>query len=426
MRNPLATFISPGLLSILNSSIFQIENFTMQKLALILLLIIGYATSAQQLSLSISVTAANQYARPVRVQLSKPILTKGSFSLYNQTTRKTVPAQLLDSVTLVFMTEENLGIGNYIYVLIKSKKKEGQSPVSVINKENGLLVKVKDKPVFFYHTKEATPPADSPAYYRRSGFIHPLYSPSGKILTDDFPADHAHQHGIFFAWTRTTFKNSLVDFWNQHAKKGTVEHIKVLDITNGPVASVIRTNLRHRSLEHGEVLAENWTITVYSISDYFLFDLESEQQNTTRDTLFLNKYIYGGLAFRGSRQWNIHDKNYKAPWSILTSEGDRDSSANHRHARWVDASGTIDGSTAGATVFNHPSNFRYPQSIRVHPQMPYWTYAPVVDDSFYIAPGAFYRSRFRYYVHEDNAQPTVIEQLFNDWADSSGVKVIYK
>ena len=31
----------------------------------------------------------------------------------------------------------------------------------------------------------------------RSCYIHPLYSLDGKVLTEDFPEDHLHHHGIF-------------------------------------------------------------------------------------------------------------------------------------------------------------------------------------------------------------------------------------
>jgi hypothetical protein len=397
----------------------------MRKLSLLFLLVGCYTTYAQKLFISISISEAGQPATPVKLKLSKPLPVNTSVQLYNQQTRKAIAAQLLDSVTLLFMMEEKLNPGDYTYSLITGKE-NNRGQVTIEVKENGLLAKIKNKPVIFYHTKEAMPPADSPAYYRRSGFIHPLYSPSGKILTDDFPKDHAHQHGIFFSWTSTTFRNSSVDFWNQHSKQGTVEHIDVVKLTNGAVAAQIKTTLRHTSLFHGEVLRENWTITIYPLESYFLIDLESEQQNTTTDTLFLNKYHYGGLAFRGSAQWNLHDKNFKGRWSILTSEGYKDSSANHTHARWVDASGKVDGLIVGATVFNHPSNFRYPQPIRVHPEMPYWTYAPIVDSAFYLAPGTLYRSVFRYYVHDGEAKPFFIEQLFRQWASEPVMKQVYK
>jgi hypothetical protein len=36
--------------------------------------------------------------------------------------------------------------------------------------------------------------------YVRSGYIHPLFGPDGEVLTDDFPGDHLHHHGLFWTW----------------------------------------------------------------------------------------------------------------------------------------------------------------------------------------------------------------------------------
>lgn len=36
--------------------------------------------------------------------------------------------------------------------------------------------------------------------YIRSNYIHPLYTLDGTVLTEDFPVDHLHHRGIFWAW----------------------------------------------------------------------------------------------------------------------------------------------------------------------------------------------------------------------------------
>ena len=380
---------------------------------------------AQKITLEIKAGKYDRIKTPVFVQLKKPLNALKQYELVNKKTGQVIPAQIRDSITLVFIQEKTIRAGSSVnYILQPAKSQNKKSPITVANRDNGLEVSIKNKPVLFYHTKEAIPPADSPAYYKRSGFIHPLYSPNGKILTDDFPVDHTHQHGIFMAWTNTTFRKSFIDFWNQHLKKGTIAHMDVLNIKEGLVFTALKLSLRHISLEHGDVLNEIWKITVYPFSDYFLFDLESQQKNISTDTLFLNKYHYGGLAFRGSGQWNVHDPNYKTRWNVLSSEGYKDSNANHTHARWVDVWGKIDNSTAGATVFSHPSNFRYPQAIRVHPQMPYFVYSPVVDGAFTLAPNQTYRSLYRYYVHADGPDTSFIKKLETNWVEPMEVKEV--
>ncbi|MGB8193049.1 MAG: DUF6807 family protein, partial [Chitinophagaceae bacterium] len=135
--------------------------------------------------------------------------------------------------------------------------------------------------------------------------------------------------------------------------------------------------------------------------------------------LYLNKYHYGGLAVRGSKEWNRHDTpHFRNDWQILTSEGKNNASANHTPARWVDASGKVSDKTGGITVLGHPSNFRYPQAIRVHPDMPYWCFAPVVDGAFTLAPGANYKSAFRFFVHDGVADTTAIEKAEMNYKDA--------
>lgn len=60
----------------------------------------------------------------------------------------------------------------------------------------GILVKENDQPVLFYQTA----PKDHEGNFERTNYIHPLYNVDGTVLTEDFPADHLHQRGIFWAW----------------------------------------------------------------------------------------------------------------------------------------------------------------------------------------------------------------------------------
>jgi hypothetical protein len=143
-----------------------------------------------------------------------------------------------------------------------------------------------------------------------------------------------------------------------------------------------------------------------------MFDIALEQFNNTKDTLHLDTYLYGGMAFRGAKQWDPHDPGaFQNRWNVYTSEGAIDSAANHTRARWVTTSGQIDGTQASVTIFNHPSNLRYPQKIRVHPDMPYWVYSPVVDQPFVIPPKGKYTARYRYYVCNNKPEETKLEQI---------------
>lgn len=396
----------------------------MKLFTLLLCCTIGITANSQ--TIEVNAGKHPRYQVPLQLTLYKRLTANTQYQLVNEKTGVSTPAQLIDSNTLAFILPEKLQPDSSAqYTLQPVAANTFKNAVTIEREPAGLMVMIKDQPLLFYHTTEVKPPADSPAYYRRSGFIHPLFTPHGKILTDDFPAGHAHQHALFTAWTNTTFKKDFVDFWNTHQKTGTVEHIEVIKVTEGPVMAQLQVLLSYKSHVHGEVLQEKWRLNFYPFTNHFMFDLCLEQVNNTQDTLFLNQYHYGGLGFRGSRQWNPHDKiYYKNNWNIITSEGIKDTAANQTHARWVDAFGLIDGAVAGAAVFNHPSNFRYPQAIRVHPDMPYWAYAPVVDGAFTINPGQTYRAQFRYFLHDGPVDRFLLEMVEKDWIEPPLVRVV--
>lgn len=55
------------------------------------------------------------------------------------------------------------------------------------------------KPAFVYNYGEQLP-AGVPEDRRRCCYIHPVYTPSGVAVTDDFPKDHYHHRGVFWSW----------------------------------------------------------------------------------------------------------------------------------------------------------------------------------------------------------------------------------
>ncbi|WP_339926363.1 PmoA family protein [uncultured Cyclobacterium sp.] len=361
---------------------------------------------------------------PLTIPLDPNLALSGDYILENETSGKTYQAQALPSGELMVFIDQMPSETEAVFGLSKSSGNK-EYKMKINQTEEGVEVISGQQPVLFYQTAVAKPPSGLPDYYKRSGMIHPLYSPSGQALTDAFPAGHTHHHAIFNAWVNTKFKGEKVDFWNQHSETGTAEHVNLISAAAGPSAAIIESTLRHLSLKEGEVLGEKWTIMVYPTDDYFLFDLISEQTNTSTDTLFILEYHYGGMGFRGSKEWNnVDSTNFTNTWEILTSEGYTNENANHTHASWVTASGEVDSKTAGVTVFGFPDNFRYPQAIRVHPSMPYWVYAPMVDGEFYIAPGDSYKSKFRYYVPNGKPNQEVIENIDEGLKSPIKVKVM--
>tara|TARA_R110002096_G_scaffold4501_6_gene21068 strand:- start:6019 stop:7011 length:993 start_codon:yes stop_codon:yes gene_type:complete len=306
--------------------------------------------------------------------------------------------------------------------------------VECVETEEAILLKWGGKPVLCYNKAEQQPREGMSDDYRRSGYIHPVYNPAGQVVTGDFAEDHPHQHGLFFAWTRCSVEGRPLEFWNQRLKLGRIEHEEVLKV--GSDFFKIRLKYIDENAPDGPqvVLRETWTVRMEdSTAESYVIEILSEQTCTTESPLVIEKYHYGGMAIRGSGQWFDRDDAAKVKaWSkareedpdfppiesdslardFLTSEGKSWFDGNHTRPRWVDMFGRIDGKFSGIAVLSHPSNFRFPQSVRLHPSKPYFCFAPMVDEGFKIEPGKAYQSRYRYVIHNGKPDP---EMLNNQW-----------
>jgi hypothetical protein len=76
-----------------------------------------------------------------------------------------------------------------------------------------LLVLDGDRPVLAYNYGLRLEPGVDERY-RRSSYIHPIYGPDGEVLTADFPVDHRHHRGIYWAWPGVWLGSERVDQWH--------------------------------------------------------------------------------------------------------------------------------------------------------------------------------------------------------------------
>jgi hypothetical protein len=55
--------------------------------------------------------------------------------------------------------------------------------------------------------------AGAPEDRSRCCYVHPVYSPEGIVVTDDFPKDHYHHRGIFWTWPIVIVDGVKHDAW---------------------------------------------------------------------------------------------------------------------------------------------------------------------------------------------------------------------
>lgn len=289
--------------------------------------------------------------------------------------------------------------------------------ITATKQEDQIVLGAENKPAAIYQTvTRKNPRPDLNPLFLRGGYLHPLFSPSGKSVTDDYALNHLHHHGIWTAWTKTSFDGREPDFWNMGGGKGKVDFSSLEKTWNGPVEAGLIAKHKHTDLTGGspvDVLDETWTVRTYAgSSDFNLIDLESSQTCATDKPLLLPVYHYGSLGIRGREEWNGKDQ---ASFVISEKFTDR-RKANGQPARWISMTGNVDGGKAGLAVLSHPENFRSPQPVRIHPDEPFISFAPQTNEAMSIQPRETYRMKYRLVVFDGEPDAKLIESLWQDYA----------
>lgn len=284
--------------------------------------------------------------------------------------------------------------------------------------ENGLICA--------YQMQAGEVPDGVPAIFKHGAHLHPIHSPSGRLVTGNHPEDHRWHRGVWMAWTKTEFGGSHPDFWNMgkadtkggHSLPAEVRFDKLLKSWSGADKGGFTS--RHLFLDHSQtpdqqVLKETWEVEVSQLELAGVLanviDLTSTQTCAGDKPLKLPAYHYGGLGVRGNLAWNPVDAV-----TMLTSEGHDRKSGDSTKAKWVHIGGNIDGAPTGMAILIHPGNFRFPQPLRLNPKNPQLCIAPSQDGDWAIEPGKPYTSKYRLLVFDGKPDAKWIEAQWQNYA----------
>ena len=285
---------------------------------------------------------------------------------------------------------------------------------------------INGKTICDYQMEPGDVPEGVNEIFKHGAHLHPVYSPSGKLVTGNHQSDHPWQRGVWLAWTKTEFGDSHPDFWNMgktDAKSGAslpaeVRFVKLDQSWGGADGGGFIS--QHVFLDHShtpdqKVLNETWEAQVSQKTlDGVLaniIDLTSTQTCAGATPLKLPKYHYGGLGVRGSEQWNPVDAV-----TMLTSEGHDRKAGDNTKAKWVHLGGQVDGTPTGIVVLIHPSNFRFPQPLRLNPKNPQLCVAPSQDGNWSIEPGKPYVSKYRLLVFDGKPDAKWLDAQWQSYA----------
>lgn len=234
----------------------------------------------------------------------------------------------------------------------------------------GIDFSIGNQIVLTYQTATVDVPDGVKQAFRKSGFLHPLTSPSGQILTRIQPPDHYHHFGVWGPWTRATINGREVDFWNLGDEKGRVDFSHILSKKQAGGAAELNVRQNHLDLTAPEserlAISEDLRIKVKPADKgRFLVDYTTTIYTTLPNGILLDDYRYGGgIGFRATEFWDPTNS------TVLTSLGNDRKGADGTNAKWVLVKGeTADASGYSGILFlSHNNNKSHPEPLRVWPE----------------------------------------------------------
>ena len=119
----------------------------------------------------------------------------------------------------------------------------GDAGVRFVDAPGGMECRDGDQKVMFYRR---APRSLDNGVHVAANYFHPLYGLDGEVLTQDFPKDHPHHHGIFWAWHQLLVgKIRAGDPWVNKDFLPVVREVVVAE--SGPVFATLSTRVEWTS-----------------------------------------------------------------------------------------------------------------------------------------------------------------------------------
>lgn len=249
----------------------------------------------------------------------------------------------------------------------------------------------------------------------RRPFLFPVIGPAGCSYTrmghPHDPVSHSHHNSVWISHNDV----AGVNFWADGGG-GQIVHLRVDRYEDGPDSAWMLVQNAWKN-EQGQVLMlERRRMEVEPLADgQWLATIDLQFEAPTGGPVTLGQTPFGMIGVRMAKTIGVHDGGGR----ILNSQGQvNEEQVFRKPARWVDYSGPVTGEqTGGITLMDHPSNPGHPAPFHVRNDG--WMGACLtLNGPITIEPNEPLRLRYRLWVHQGVPDPTAIEPLWKQFAES--------
>lgn len=197
-----------------------------------------------------------------------------------------------------------------------------------LRKENkGFWIMENDKNILFFqrHLNDSIPE------YARNNYFHPVYDLGGNCITEDYPSDHLHHRGIFWAWHQILVDGKpLCDAWDIKNFSQNISQIEFTGEKDGNGVLKYTSFWHTNSKPDDPFIQEKTVVTIHpQTSSYrridFAISLRALENNLTIGGS-TNAKGYGGFTIRlktdEKTQFTDSDKKKITPTNLALPAGD--------------------------------------------------------------------------------------------------------
>ncbi|NLN93490.1 MAG: hypothetical protein GX130_09325 [Candidatus Hydrogenedens sp.] len=278
---------------------------------------------------------------------------------------------------------------------------------------SSLILRENDKAVWEFHYALVQPPFPVPAHYERACYFHPLYGLDGEIMTQDFPIDHFHHRGLFWAWPDSLAGEKKIDVWIlKNARQRNLSRVEKEDDAERAVLSLVNHWAFDENPDQG-IMKEEVEVIVYPAEDsHRAMDFTLTFTNVSDGTITLrgsgtDNKGYGGFCFRP----DALRKNF-----IFTAATGRiEEDALALESPWVDISfPVVKGETAlsGLAVFQHPDLPGFPHAGWILRHYGFLGQSWPHTQDHLMNPGDSFTLKYRVVLHRGSCEEADVPSLF--------------
>ena len=275
-----------------------------------------------------------------------------------------------------------------------------------------------DQPVLAYNhgviTKEDVPENDSRR--SRACYVHPVWGLSGEVLTDDFPRDHYHHHGIFWSWPHVKIDGREYDLWMYNNIKDLFVGWLVREA--GPVAATVGVENGWFVGDKKVMIERVWLRAYKPAGDSRALDIEFIWIPVDKPiTLWgAGGKSYGGLTMRfapKSRQDTL----------ITVPSGPTTADLPNTPLAWADFTSKFGEhpEQSGAAVFVDPGHPDFPPTWLTRHYGPQCVGWPGIEPKTF-EPGKPIRLAYRIWIHKTAVETVEIQRAYDGYQAATGVE----